>query len=171
MGRGQRLVVVLLELAVDHVLGLILVVELHRQHTKGIGDQVDREMIAEDLGVALEDLAFLGSFDMVVERENALVAVEPRQLVHQVERVAIVLGLPFGAPEDLEHRLARAPDQPEGIGDDERAERRAADHHPFERQGVGQHRHLAARQDEAAEDQAKDNAETNDDRHLFIPCA
>ena len=49
VGRGQGLVVVLLELLFHRVLDLVRILQVHGHHPQGVADEVDGEVVLHDL--------------------------------------------------------------------------------------------------------------------------
>ena len=81
----QRFVVVLFQLAVNDIFRLIGVIELHRQHTETIGDQINGKVVFLQLGVLRKDRTFLRVFNMFIQREHAILLVLAGQRIHEIQ--------------------------------------------------------------------------------------
>ena len=118
--RDKRLVVVFLELAVDHVFGLIRIIKLKGEHTEAVGDQVNGKVILLQFGILGEDRAFLWILNVFVKGQHAVLLIHFGQCEHQIQQINVILVLPFWPFEGLCKPFGRALDVAERVGCDER---------------------------------------------------
>ena len=167
-GRDQTLLllVVRLQFLVHESVDLVDVVGPQRHHAHVIADELDRMMVRRECREGVEQRRFAGIFDVLLDREQALLLHELVQRELHAQQLDIAFLLVFGTFDEraehgrhgLEHRL--------GVADDEGADRGAEDDDEFER--LPKHLEMAAHSRVAAED-ADENDDCADDQPHSLP--
>ena len=128
-----------------------------------VADEMRQVVVLEHGRKGLEDRRFLRIVDMRLDLAARLRAQFAHQAVQHAERFEIVLFLRHRLLERLENGLAGILDRLHRIGDEEGAERGAADDHGFPR--LHQHVKMAAHGHEAAKDAAERHHKSDQNAH------
>ncbi len=132
-----------------------------------VADERQQLLVLGDARKPLEDRRLAG----IVEVALDLVARLAAQIAHEGEQhaqhVQVVAGRGGGVGQGLDDADAAVLDRLHRVGDDERAERRAADDDVLPR--LPDHADVAAHGHEAAEQAAERDDETDEDRHVMAP--
>ncbi len=95
MRRLERIVMVFFELGFHRRLDLMGIVEVHGRHAERVADEIDREMVLRDPGIALKNLAFIGFFDVRLQRHDTARLDQLGQREQQRQQILVVLLLPL----------------------------------------------------------------------------
>ena len=128
-----------------------------------VADEGDEIGVGEQFGKSLEDLGFLRIVEVAFDLAARLGPQFAHQRVQHAQHVEEVARLRHLVGDRLHDRLAAILDGGERIGDDEHAERRAADDHEFER--LHQHFEVAAERGVAADDAAEGDDQSDCEIH------
>jgi hypothetical protein len=126
-----------------------------------VADEVRQLVVVQHLRKALEDLRLLRVVDMRLCLGTRLASELSHQRVEQPEDLQIVLLLRRPADDGLHRRLACVEDRRQRIGDDEGAERRAADDDEFPR--LPDHAEMAAQRCKASEQRGECYCQADDE--------
>jgi|GEM_PF-4602256 len=151
----QFLVMVTLDIGFHGFGHLVGIFEVYCHHPQIVADELDQMMVSQDARVSAEHRAFLGCVEMGFDRGRPALAKGRQQREQQGEQIAIIAVLPPRRLERPHQALARLLHDGHRIADQKSPERGTANSHHLMRQGMQDDVHLAASQDEAAEDTRK----------------
>ena len=132
-----------IQLLFHDVLQLMGIVIIHHPHADGVRDHVDRRLVGQDPRIGLEDRRGRWLLDMRLDRHRIL-SRDLQQREEQAKQILVVGPLPFRSLEYTLQILESVLDGRTVVGDDERTDRGAADHHHLERQRMENDPELAA---------------------------
>ena len=144
---------------------LVRVFQAHGHHPQRVADEIQGEMVLGDPGIALEDRAVVGLFDMGFQRDQALGLHGLGEQEQQAEQVAIIARLPARAGNHLAQRAADLFEIVDRAGDQHRGDGGAEDGEHFVGQGFEHDAQRAAGHQIAAEHAGEKNDNAADLKH------
>ena len=156
-----------LQLLVHQGLDLVRLGIADDDEARVVAGECCQRLVVEHLRKGGEDRGFRRIVDMGLDAAAAVEAKLAHEHVEHGEHVKMITLLGRLVEDGLDHRLASVLDRVDRVGDDERAERRAADDDEFPR--LPHNVKVATHRGKASQDAAERNNHTDDEIHRVTP--